>query len=803
MKAPDSYYDQDDLEKANESLKELTATCSVTVELSLITKKGKRIPFEYKVSLIETTGGENIAISIGRDITDRVKADKALRESEERFKMLYESAPDAIFLIDMAGNFVDGNRAAEELAGYKREQLIGKNFSEVGLLPEEQLPKALENLVKINNGQAVGPDEFTFIRKDGSTLTLEIRSFPVKIKGQILSLGIARDITERKKAKNAMQESEIRFRELFNNMSSGVAVYKPVENGNDFVFTDLNRTSERIEKVKKEDAIGKKVTEVFPGVTEFGLLDVFQRVYKTGKPEYHPVSLYKDEKISGWRENYVYKLPSGEIVAVYDDITEKKQAEQDLRKSEELARASLNATSEMVYLVDTEGNALSVNDIAARRLGKTPDELIGKNILSYFPPDVAKSRKQYADKVTRSGKPVNFQDEREGHFFDISIYPTFDSQGKVDRLAVFVTDITEHKRAEEKLLLTQFAVDHARDAIFWVKPDGTFFYANEAACQASGHSLAELLSMTVSDLDPDFPADIWPEHWDELKRKKVLIFESRHRTKDGRIFPVEITAHYLKYKDMEYNFAMVQDLTERNAIEKRNLDYQERLKSLASKLSSSEDQERRRISAYLHDNISQELALGRIEIESLRKSVGSADKKLVDELSGRIKTVIKNVQSLTFDLSSPTLYKFGLEKAVDELLDDLFEKTEINYKLSHGKSPVQLDNNLSVLLFRCIRELLVNIIKHARAHNVEVAIRRDGDNIHITVNDDGIGFDFNRNELLMSRTGGFGLFNIQERIRFIGGNFDIQSQPGKGSRLALTVPIKTEMDLSKEKSDAG
>ena len=142
-------------------------------------------------------------------------------------------------------------------------------------------------------------------------------------------------IIERRRADEALKESEERLQKLFDNMNSGVAVYKANDNGNDFVFKDFNRAGERIENIKKEDIIGKSVLEVFPGVKEFGLFDVFKRVWETGKPENHPISLYKDERIISWRENYVYKLPSNEIVAVYDDITERKQAKDELAKHRE------------------------------------------------------------------------------------------------------------------------------------------------------------------------------------------------------------------------------------------------------------------------------------------------------------------------------------------------------------------------------------------------------------------------------------------------------------------------------------
>jgi len=131
----------------------------------------------------------------------------------------------------------------------------------------------------------------------------------------------------------SLTQKEAMYRGLFDNMSGGVAVYEAVNDGQDFIFKDFNKAGEEIENTKRETLLGRKVTEVFPGVTEFGLFEVFQRVWRTGIPELHPVSLYKDNRLMGWRENYVYKLPTGEIVAVYNDVTERKIAEEKIKAS--------------------------------------------------------------------------------------------------------------------------------------------------------------------------------------------------------------------------------------------------------------------------------------------------------------------------------------------------------------------------------------------------------------------------------------------------------------------------------------
>jgi signal transduction histidine kinase/CheY-like chemotaxis protein len=134
------------------------------------------------------------------------------------------------------------------------------------------------------------------------------------------------------KAKDKFKESESRFRAVFENMSNGVAILEAIENGKDFIFKDFNKATERIDKITKQDAIGKSVLTVFPRFKDHGFFDIFKRVWETGKPEDHPPMLYEDDRIKSWRTNYVYKLPNGEIVCIYEDVTAQKQAIENQQK---------------------------------------------------------------------------------------------------------------------------------------------------------------------------------------------------------------------------------------------------------------------------------------------------------------------------------------------------------------------------------------------------------------------------------------------------------------------------------------
>ncbi|MDY6993287.1 MAG: response regulator, partial [Pseudomonadota bacterium] len=128
-------------------------------------------------------------------------------------------------------------------------------------------------------------------------------------------------------------------------------------------------------------------------------------------------------------------------------------------------------------------------------------------------------------------------------------------------------EIAERQRVEQKLQLTQFSVDKASEIVFWVGPAGNFFYANQAACNALHYTLDELKELTIFDVDPNFPPDVWATHWDEVKTRSSFIFESHYMTQDGTLFPVEVSANYIEFEGTAYNCLFARDITERKRVQ--------------------------------------------------------------------------------------------------------------------------------------------------------------------------------------------------------------------------------------------
>ena len=299
-------------------------------EFHMKRKNGTIFPSEHTVSQLTNIKGERTAwVSIVRDITEHKRAEEAMRESEARYRTLFDSTNDAIFIHDMGRRFLEFNKVFCELLGYSREELLQMTPADVS--SPEYASQVVPRLAELRQvGHAFF--ESAYVRRDGTIIPIELSTRIIEFKGKPTVLSIARDVTERKRMETALKESEERYRMMFRSMGDAVAVYEAMDQGNDFVFRDFNEAAERIEKIKSEDVIGRSILEVFPGVKDLGLFEVFQRVWKTGKPEHLPAGIYKDRRIVGWRENYVYKLPSGELVAVYQDVTDRKRLEEELRQ---------------------------------------------------------------------------------------------------------------------------------------------------------------------------------------------------------------------------------------------------------------------------------------------------------------------------------------------------------------------------------------------------------------------------------------------------------------------------------------
>ncbi len=232
------------------------------------------------------------------------------------------------------------------------------------------------------------------------------------------------------------------------------------------------------------------------------------------------------------------------------------------------------------------------------------------------------------------------------------------------------------------------------------------------------------------------------------------------------------------------------EIAERKKVEEQLMEHQVRLRSLSSEIMFVEERERRQVATQLHDSIGQLLAFSKKELGVLVLNAPESIKPSLIEVWGMIKEAIEQARMLTFDLSPASLYTLGLSAALEELGEDFAKRGNFKFKFKSDNKEIQLPEQVKVLLYRSIRELMINIIKHSQAKKVDIIIKRLYNCFRIDVRDDGFGFNFT--EISTQGKAGFGLFSIQERLEAIGGSVNIESAKGKGTTVILSVPLCTE-----------
>jgi PAS domain S-box-containing protein len=326
-----------------------------------------------------------------------------------------------------------------------------------------------------------------------------------------------------------------------------------------------------------------------------------------------------------------------------------------------------------------------------------------------------------------------------------------------------------------------------------VDKNGRIVECNPALQQMLGYSLTELVNQM-------FTVFVLPEDTDRCKalfrelvhgRQESYQTEKKYVRKDGHKAWGRLKVSLIRGATVEEYFAicMVEDITEQKQAEKEIRTYQEQLRSVASELSLTEERERRRLATDLHDHVGQILALAQIKLGAIRQSASSTQLvEPMDEVRRLVEQTIQYTRSLTFELSPPILYDLGFEAAVEWLAELIHEQKGLTVTVQADRSAKPMNDEIRVILFQTVRELLANVVKQASAKHIRIFIAREDTALQIKIEDDGLGMGISAD----AATGpyGFGFFSIGERLKYLGGHLEVVSEPGWGTRVILQVPLK-------------
>ncbi|MCK9273494.1 MAG: PAS domain S-box protein [Syntrophales bacterium] len=644
-------------------------------EVLALRKDGSTFPMEVQGKNVAFEG-KTIRITSFRDITERKRA-------EELYRILTDKMQAGVYIVqDGKIRFV--NSMVEAYAGYRRSEVIGQNGM-VMVHPRDR-KKVREHAGKMLRGEVTSPYEYRIITKDGRIRRMMGVVSPIYYEGRPAILGNSMDVTELREAREKLEEIEALESSILETIPHAVI---GLENRR-IIFA--NNAAQQVFGWKPEELIGKNSRILYGSDSEYeqtgkALYDQ-RRKRKICIDEMHCQCRDGREILCSFTASKLgTNTRSRKAVAVYEDITERRQAERALVRERDFAESLIETAQAVVLVLDTQGLIVRYNPYTEELVGYALEEMRGKDWLKNFIP-----REEWSATIKSFG------------------------------------DALRDKQAKQ--VNTIIARNGSKRLVSW---------SNKTLRDSNGDLVGLLL--------------------------------------------------------------IGQDVTETKEAEQKLSENYEKLRYLSSELTRTEERERQQLATELHDRIGQTMAVAKMKLEALQKDAASTEySESLEEIVHILDQLISDTRSLTFDLSPPVLYILGLEAALEWLTEQHQEKYGLEIVFNKkGTSKEILTKDRAFVLFRCVQELLVNITKHANATHVLVWMKKNGKSVEVGVEDDGAGFDVRKIKTPADWTKGFGLFSIKERLSYLGGQFNIESSPGNGTRARMIMYSRPGRREYKEK----
>ena len=568
---------------------------SLSQPIVQLTRFAENIARENFQQSINVRGGLELrSLSDSINFMSQVIRDKIaeLQVTTESLNTTLNSIGDGVIATDTAGRVTLLNPAAEHLTGWTCKEARGIPLGAVFCIINTQTRQPADDPVAkvLKSGKVMGLANHTaLISRNGMERQIADSAAPIRdktgrINGAVL---VFHDVTREYKASEALAESEERFRQIYDNMADGVAIYRAVDNGNDFVFKDINPAGEILSHTRRPMIIGHTVTEVFPGVEKLGLLDVFRRVWQTGTAERLDQNLYQDSNITQWVENYVCKLPSGLIAAIYADTTKRRTVEEALRISEEKFSKSFLFSPNIITLCDLETDKyIEVNEGFLGTFGYRREEVIGHSALELGLWVDREDREKVISRIKKDevvqNLEVRFRRRNGEEIFGLLSMGKVELSGRTVLLSVS-NDLTYQKRTERELreksdvLNTVLQVAPVGIALI---EDQSIRWTNDAMLSLFGYSREEIYNRNGEMLciSPEEFGGITEYLAAQLQTSPIAQTEATFRRKDGSVMYGLVHMSVLDSEEpMSRAIATFTDITWKKRAEEELTEEKERL----------------------------------------------------------------------------------------------------------------------------------------------------------------------------------------------------------------------------------
>ena len=748
---------------------------------------------------------------LGERTVIRPDGEHSLRPRDLGIGRLFESVREAVIVADAhTGRIVLWNPAATEIFGYPTYEALAMSVE--ALVPQrlkERHRMGLSRYRETGHGRYVDSRELLelpAVHRDGDEISIEMSLSPLEpvresgVEGRFV-LAIVRDVTERKRAEEALRQSEARLFALFENALDIVMVTDA-----DGTIRYMSPSVERVLGYRSEEMIGTNTVEyVHPNDLDRALNELGEAV---SRPGVYPVAVetrvrHKDGSwryLEGIANNLLDDPVVGGIVFNHRDVTER-------RRDAERLRALFVAMNDVILVLDAEGRYLEIAPTSPSLLYRPSEELLGRTLHEVMPEEQADVFLEHIRRALETQRPVNTEYslliDNEEIWFSGAVSPM-----QEDKVVYVARDITERKRAEEEIqrlnadLEKQVAertaqleaavsrlkineltlreseeryravIEQSAEAIFLFEPETKLILdANLAFREMFGYALEELAHTRLYDLIPDDPEGVDRNVDRALAQRHILVGERSYRRKDGSGIYVEVSGSVISYGGKEVVCSVVRDITERKRAERV--------------LREVREAERNRMARDLHDGVLQDLsyAAQAMEVTRLQAKGTGLEEDLQEEVDA-IRSAAQGLRAAVHDLRLAD----ELDQPFLRLLESLVER---NREMARGQRielevkegfPSEPLGEAGTELLRVLQEALTNVRRHSGARNVRVSLRVQGSGLVAEVADDGRGFG-------AGTVPGVGLRSMRERAAALGGELEVESEPKKGTRVRIRVPL--------------
>ena len=720
--------------------------------------------------------------------------------TDEQFRLLVSSVSDyAIYLLDNSGRVASWNAGAERIKGYQAGEVIGRHFS-LFYSAEDRAAGTAERALAAAAREGRFQGEGWRVRKDGSRFWAEVTITALRDAGGAHKgfAKVTRDMT----ARHFEREREQLFAATFDSAPNGIAVTDTTG-----LYLGANASFLRLLGYSEAELRGKTIFDLTHPDDAAESWRAFEAIL-TGTADrlgFDMRYLRKDGRVV-WAHVAVSRIDDDagkvtRLITQVDDITERRAVDQRLRESRARLSAFTNNSPELMCLKDRDGRYRFVNAKFLERHAVREEEVIGRTDAELFPRQRALALAAHDSDVLASGEAVQFEEHsRDGgleRFTLVSKFPVFDDAGKVSGVGVVAGDITDRRLTEQALreqrtLLAEAQKVAGLGSWEWDPDSGRVLWSGE---------LYRIYGVSPESFQPGFESYLERVHPEDRQNSGAMmaraLMDGRGFTMQERIVrPGGEVRHLRSHGEVVRNEAgkpikilgACLDVTEQRHSETALRQAAHDLHGLTRRLVQAEEAERRRIAGELHDRVGQTLSALNINLDIVLRDgtlAAEARNRLKDSIV-LVERTLESTENLMAELRPPLLDEYGLAAALGGHAEEFSRRTGIRVSLEDAapEAVKALRFEAAMALYRIAQEALNNVLKHARATNVNIELSTLENQVVLAVRDDGAGFDPAK-----ARGGRWGMTTMRERAETAGGQLSVESAAGQGTCVQVKVPL--------------